>query len=138
MERIATHINLRDITESCNLDGTLALPLEYERHGDKHDLYVEITSAGVARHYKMEAFEATVKLHVDVVGKVDMKHARLGEVRVAYGEWATEAGPGTVVASVSDDTPEWITVRLPDGRESMVPASRTDTNPSGPDAGEGL
>jgi hypothetical protein len=120
MQEHERQLDMRNIAESTIVNGTVTVPMHFERAGEQHELYVELENDGDKSLVKVETFEAELRFNIEVIAGVDLQHARLGDVRVAFGEWKAPSGQGTIVISASEHHEETLTMRLPDGRESTV------------------
>lgn len=101
---------------SSETNAVLAFPMwdvSDEADGDNafNELYVEHTDRERTELHRVTAVEMAVRIGVKV-SRVDLTHARLGSVTVAYGELDGESLTGVFVASRGASHAETLTLHL--------------------------
>lgn len=107
-------IDLASITESSDQYFTLGAIRPEFAHSDGRiirDIYTRFTSDdGVTSNHRLEQIEATGRAEIEV-HRLDLKHRRLGEVTVAYGE-TTLFGNRTSLIVANEGSGETATIRV--------------------------
>jgi len=111
---------LKDIAESIQPHFTMTWrPFSLTIDSKLQELFALSTETDPAALHPIQAIEATGSAVIEVQC-IELTHARLGEVRVAFGEMSIGGDPGLVVASDASGQ-ELVTIRLHTGTEHTGP-----------------